>query len=808
MSEAPPKPPPPPDIVTRLRAFLRGAPGRVLLVALLLGLGALLWRGFRSPSPAATPVLQSHADAGVVTPSRRRLQGARALRGTVIDDRHSPLADAQVRVRSLEDPRALPWETSTDEEGHFAFDDLVAHPLSVEVSRVGHDAAERILSADDAGELSFVLARQGQLLVQLHDLPGQAVEGAVVTVSGPGLWPAAELRSNDQGEALFPDLATGEYEARARRGGRVAEPVGAIQVVPGQRAQVALTLKPGVSLNAQITDATRKTPLAEVALLAYEPTPGIAPRTATSDAEGHVTLEGFVPGALRLELRRDGYAPLSVDVSLPSSAPLALAMQGEAALSGSVVDESGHPIEAALLSVATREGLPVLLDPGVREPTDGVGELGVTKGPVPKIPIDGRAIEGLGTLAARSDAHGHFRIEGLPPSPIVLSAAQSGYAPATLEISELTPHQELSDVRVVLRRAGRIAGRIEDARGRPVSGVYVSARGADGALHSALSDDAGRFVFADLLGDVSVFAEPHGLAPLSCKVKVTPDVTSQCDLKVGAVLHTLSLRVVDSYGFGLGGTVVQATSDSAARAFTQMTGADGTATLRELPAPPYQLTAAKPGYVPVRLEVSDTERTLRVELKRGANVAGLVTDVLGRPVPGAKVRTEDGTAETTSDPGGSFMLDDLAPGALRVTAALEGVGEGVSSVVRARAGETLESVRVVLSGRYLPQPGRTAVAAGAREARTTKATDAPAKPADFQLERRGDDVLFVSVLPGGPAARAGLRSGDVLVRVDGEPVLSPGQGRGMLRDPPGHTALVQLRRDGSQVRLRYRRPPL
>jgi serine protease Do len=69
----------------------------------------------------------------------------------------------------------------------------------------------------------------------------------------------------------------------------------------------------------------------------------------------------------------------------------------------------------------------------------------------------------------------------------------------------------------------------------------------------------------------------------------------------------------------------------------------------------------------------------------------------------------------------------------------------------------------------------------------------PVTAADARERAMGEveGVLIVSVAGGGPAARAGLRPGDVLLRVDGEPVNAPNQFQGR----------VALRRPGEQVAL-------
>jgi S1-C subfamily serine protease len=121
-------------------------------------------------------------------------------------------------------------------------------------------------------------------------------------------------------------------------------------------------------------------------------------------------------------------------------------------------------------------------------------------------------------------------------------------------------------------------------------------------------------------------------------------------------------------------------------------------------------------------------------------------------------------------------------------------------------------VRIVLSGRYLPNRDDGEGNSRARESvpppEKQEAATRRSKPSEFELEQRAGDLVFAAIQPGGAAEKAGVRAGDVLVSIDGEPVLSAAQGRGMLRDPAGHAALIQLRRERAQVRVRYKRPEL
>ncbi|HEX6240408.1 MAG TPA: carboxypeptidase regulatory-like domain-containing protein [Polyangiales bacterium] len=783
-------------------------------MAALLSLSTGVWLLWPRPQPAPAPAgAAPMADAAVGSPAPvlpHRLRGERVLTGRVLDDRNQPLLEARVRVSSLDDADALPWEASTNVEGRFELHDLVAHALAIEVSHPGHDATEHTLRPDDNGELLFTLARQGELRVKLRAAPGQGVEGALVTLTGPGLWPAAQLRASATGEVLFENLALGEYQARAVYAEQAAPPSTKVRVVPGERTELALTLAQALALSLVVVDRTAGAVIADAELSLYDTAPSIPPRAATSDAQGAALFVGLLPGAQRLEVRHPGHAPRSLDLTLPiAGGALRVELDGEAALSGVVVDERGEPLRGAQLSVSTRDGLPVQLAQAGDARASGPGELGVTRGPVPRIPLAVSSDPAIGTLASESDAQGAFRITGLPPSPLIVSAARSGFALGHLEVADLTPHAERSGLRIVLREAGRVEGSLRDARDHPVVGVYVAAHSADGAQHSAITDADGRFTLLDLVGEVRVSAEAQGYAPLGCSLVVQPRQTLRCDLVVGSTLYELPVRVVDDFDFGLEGAVVSVQPRPGARVITQVTRRDGGAVLRELPEPPYVVHVEAPGFVTTSSEVLRLERELKIKLAKAGNLAGHVTDSIGRAVPYALVSTEDGTVTGSSDLNGDFLLSGVAPGATLVLAAHRSVGEGTSAQVRARPGETLEGVRIVLSGRYLPgrdEPAPTEAARAAGE--PTAASDLRTKPSEFELVTRAGEIVFGAVQPGTPVERAGVRAGDVLLSIDGELVRSAAQGRGMLRDPAGQTALIQLRRDRAQARVRYRRPAL
>lgn len=798
--------------------------GLVLLVlagAVLAALGALfVWGGGPAnqgtntkPSPP-TPVASATNDA---PPPAKELHGDRVLTGIVRDDRGQILAGALVRVTSIDDPGVLPREARSDDKGRFQLDDLPAEPLMLEASAVGHDAVEHVVRPEDGGPLALVLPRQGELLVVLRESPGKPLAGAQAWLTGTGLWPAATCVVDDQGQCLFASLPGGQYQARARREARVGLPSALVEVIPGQRARVEITLEEGAALRGTLTDRDSGSVIAGGRISVQDLTPGLEPFVITSSGDGTFALVGLWPGHVRVESSAEGYAAESLELRLPHKEALTLALHGSANLAGRVVDESGRGIQGAVLSVSSREGLPIAASRPSKSDNGTPGELGVTQGPVPRIPLAPEYSFALGTLAAESDASGAFRIEGLKPGSLVLRASRPGYAAVSLAPEPLAPHSTSTDLRIVLREAGRVEGRVVDARNRGVGGIYVSAFHGEQAEQSGLTDERGEFLLRDLLGEITVRVQPEGRDPLVCQLSVPARGVARCDLSIASELFRLPVRVVDDYGFGLEGAVVSLQSQESKRAFTQVSQRDGRVQLRELPAPPYLLGVELAGYLPLAEEPVDrAEQEVRVTLRKAGRLGGTVVDSVGRPVPGAFVSTDDGDATSETDDHGAFALTQVAPGALTLWAAHPEVGEGRSPEVRARAGETLASIRIVLPKHYTGEPRK--------ENEPERVRPAPPEPSsaeskvvaprvvekqvDFTMEQRPNAVVITSVAADGAAARAGMRTGDVIAAVDGEDVLSTAHARGMLRDPPNTNARVRLLRSRQAINVRYRRPGL
>jgi carboxyl-terminal processing protease len=75
------------------------------------------------------------------------------------------------------------------------------------------------------------------------------------------------------------------------------------------------------------------------------------------------------------------------------------------------------------------------------------------------------------------------------------------------------------------------------------------------------------------------------------------------------------------------------------------------------------------------------------------------------------------------------------------------------------------------------------------------------------VRQEGAQLVIDRVIAESPAESAGLLAGDVLLTVDGAPVVSPGEAFQRLRGAPGSTVVLTVRRAGSERSISITRAP-
>jgi hypothetical protein len=235
----------------------------------------------------------------------------------------------------------------------------------------------------------------------------------------------------------------------------------------------------------------------------------------------------------------------------------------------------------------------------------------------------------------------------------------------------------------------------------------------------------------------------------------------------------------------------------------------------------YELGDLEAGELRVRVDHDDyvaVEKTLRIapdaapgrvveldriELERAGVIEGEVVDDRGDPVAGARV-AKDQVPEylpvgplppgvVVTDAKGRFTLRGLPEGEVTVEAYAPGVGRGKEEKIAVRADRTTTRVRVRIEKKA--EQGGPAVTASVpitlREAAGSAA-----------------GVLVASVVPASGADRAGLKTGDLIVRIDGVIPSSVLDAQRRLTGPERREVLLEVQRGAETLKLRVGREKL
>jgi hypothetical protein len=240
-----------------------------------------------------------------------------------------------------------------------------------------------------------------------------------------------------------------------------------------------------------------------------------------------------------------------------------------------------------------------------------------------------------------------------------------------------------------------------------------------------------------------------------------------------------------------------------------LTDGEGRFSLADVAPGAARLIVSHPEFAKAERDVT-IERTARadrpfeledVDLAEPSAIEGEVVDPAGKPVSGARVGAgvvpaylpagalPEGMAVT--DRKGRFRLAGVAPGKVDLEAYAPDVGRGAKRGVEVTSGRATTGVRIQL-------------VAGT-------ADDDPAAQAGVAvtLGERGSgdaiEIVVVHVAAGSEAERAGIRSGDLVLAVDGVDVWSMSDARARLSGPNGTDVVIELDRDGASVRLRVAR---
>ena len=233
---------------------------------------------------------------------------------------------------------------------------------------------------------------------------------------------------------------------------------------------------------------------------------------ATSDGREHGGAFDNASGRFRLVLPAGRFvmvvragrmvAARSVDVAPGRSTPVGRVPLGPpGSLHGIVEDDQGSPVAAARVEV--------LFD------------------------AESRALAGLGA----SDSQGGVDIAGIPSGRAVVRVSHPGHAETEPVEVEIQDESAPVNVRLVLPRLGRLAGRVLLGNGEGAAGLAVRFEPHRGRAREAHTDNRGRFVFERLVpGQASIeLRTTSGEFLQSSLVGIDPSATTECEMVLSEV---------------------------------------------------------------------------------------------------------------------------------------------------------------------------------------------------------------------------------------------------------------------------------
>jgi hypothetical protein len=712
---------------------------------------------------------------------RYRLNPAARLAGRVLDRQsREPVASASVWLRLDRLESYVDRDATTDRDGRFQFDDLAAGGYVVLARadrRIGIARTVTLGVAQAATDVEVLVdpgrAVRGKVVLS-NDAPLGGVRVAINRFDPPFERPAFAKSAAD-GSFTIEGLLPGKYRASAFAEGRGPAKMETVQVASHDVQGLRLVITEALVVRGQVLDA-KGAPVAEANVLGTVESPDPERRfvldRATTDAAGKFELNRLAPGKLTLAARHPDHGnarrgPEDAEAVARSAVTLKLGTAGT--VSGTVKLEDGTPAAGVIVSA---------------QPT-----MKMMFGPPDQ---------------ASTDQQGRYRIGGLDKGRYnVYARHESSFnlTPGSHADLSLEDGEQKTGVDLVVAAAGkRIAGKVWGPDGKPVSGAIVTSgldrqgyafrqpiREGGPPVPMAVSDPDGAFALEGLPdGTYTLWATDPGHADGEEK-GVSAGATDaiirlQNGASVAGVVRTRAGQPVTDYTIialpggdrgaspndrGRNQMVARMWSPSA-----QVHDAAGAFLIGRLAAGPYELSATtgdgQGAMLPVTVAAGEQKQGLTLLMDAGTKVVGRVAELdSGAPLPAATVQITAASSrlEGRTGPDGTFTIEGVPPGHARADIRPPGdftnethIAENIEIDVRQGTPSIDVGVIKLLKGSYREKFGGNFSNRGISPA---------------LLDGRPS---VTAVRPGAPGEKAGLRNGELLLKMDGHSTEGLGNG--------------------------------
>lgn len=459
-----------------------------------------------------------------------------------------------------------------------------------------------------------------------------------------------------------------KHMVTARKSGYVLQSMDVLS--SGGQEQVAdFELQPGVTVKGRVVDETRGAVKGAELYIGFSPS-AYDRLDGVVDEDGHFEFDSVGRGPQTLVVEAPGFASNSMEITVPADGGVLLGVE--------VCLSKGHSISGHVVNV---EG-----------------------DPVPDLWVCVRHKGSYIDREARPDGEGAFVIDALPESDITLEVVGAGYIRLEHDVAPVRGQ----DLRLVLQRAGSLAGRVIDGlTGEPVQSYRI--RAVDGTreagdkeifgLGSSWSIEGHQFGRADGTWDVGreelrvghvtgVEASAPGYAPSvhpRAVVQLDPD-PEDCVIALfpGTRLH--GVVTLSSTGLPLGGVRIKRFTADRPLQVTQSknvhggmqteTRSTGNYVFEDLPAGDTYLALIHPSIGsqivgPIQIEPGKVSVEHHVVISLDGRIGGRLLSAKGEPVAGGTVALrpllvpghtseEDLRIKTGAD--GTFFFEELMNG--------------------------------------------------------------------------------------------------------------------------------------------------
>jgi hypothetical protein len=713
------------------------------------------------------PVTDLSLEPGGARTVQLLLVAGRSIIVEVVDAAsEKPICSAEVTVTE-EALSFIPRVVKTGPDGRLRVDSLrqVSHRISIKAK--GYVPIIREERTPSAEEYRFPLYRSSIVAGKVVDEDGNAIAGAQVEVMT-----VSETIGGATSNVDLPFIQQPLFDLpRSPSGATADRPLNNLGVTQGAVPPIPTTsnaLSPKTD-----TASAQKTLEGQTPFL-------------SSGKDGAFRIEGVTPGNIQVVARLAGYAPgISKLILLrPGSTvdDLVLTLPRGGTVEGRVVDYRGYPVADVRVEVRAER-------------------------------------ENIGRFAL-SGSDGGFEFEGVWGA-VLATAYPPGLSPTSSKI--LVSMRQRYQIELVLQnRVNSLQGRVVDERGFPVSGAAIKIQSLktdfpNASLTRSRAD--GTFAIMGLPEPPYKVAVQH---PDYAQATAAPVAPSKREfvitLKRGT---TLSGQVVDQWSRRpvAAARVTLFDFEGGFRGKT-LSNKAGNFEYRNVASGNYYIISDKLDYVSNRKNLTVKPESVRegtydlepISLTPGGSVSGQVIDRIGSSVPSADVapgEPPDWSRAVQTDGHGMFRIAGVAPGNAILSARHTTTG----------ALKTEQQVRVYplqeTPGVIIQLPERLGEGTDDSEPKTEKAekpallsaddsepkTEKVKKPAAIRFEYQNGAIVVQSVENSSAEYAAGLRVGDALLSVNGEPVYSSAQAKGMLQSPMASRITLAIRRSGRPMKF-------